>query len=366
VNLVSSARTYWRYAALLSRHWERSFAITAAKLVASRVRYGRGPQEFDKFRFTDKPLREWREYVRDDELFALQEGTAPMAFRRLDDDKLAFARHCGLSGLPTASIVAVLARASGGSDEVGDFRTVTSADELALVLRSEGDFDGFAKPRGAGQGYGAFGFTVRAGTVRTPEGAGTAQDLFAQCMESPFANAGCYLLQRRILPHTALTGIMPGPGLGTVRILTCRHRSGEVEIPWAVLKVPAPGADADNLRFGSLACAVEMQTGALGVAVGRTPERPVVHPVEKHPTTGVTFASVAVPHWPAAIALVTRAAKAFEMLPVLGWDVAIAPDGPLLVEANRNFAMALSEIAQGRGLARETRRLWARLAGVPA
>jgi hypothetical protein len=366
MNFVTTARTYWRYAAELGKYWERPIATTAAKLIASRVLYGRGPAEFDAFQFMDKPLRDWSGYLPDRELLRLEESTAPVRYRHLDEDKLAFARHCDESGLRTVPIVAVIARASAASDAACGVRVATSGGELAQVLRTEGDFDGFAKPRGAGQGYGAFGFTVRADSVVTRAGTGTFDDLFAQCRASMFARDGCYLLQRRIVPHAALAGVLPGPGLGTVRVLTFLRRNGEVLMPWAALKVPAPGAECDNLRFGSLLSAVVPETGELRAAVGKTSQRPIVHEVEKHPTTGVRFADVRLPHWPEVVDLVTRAARAFDKLPVLGWDVALTPDGPLLVEANWMFAIALPEIALGRGLAEEMRVLWAPPANGPA
>jgi hypothetical protein len=43
------------------------------------------------------------------------------------------------------------------------------------------------------------------------------------------------------------------------------------------------------------------------------------------------------PHWPALIDLVNAAALTLEPLRYLGWDVAIGPDGPVIVEANQNL-----------------------------
>jgi len=354
-------QTYLQYATRLSKHWERPFAATVLRLLASRLRYGRGPQAFDKFRFIDKPLREWDGYASDHELLALEQRTAPGDVRHYDEDKLAFAHHCGESGLRTVPIVAVVVRKAGARAMVGKFRTATSGEELTRLLASTGDFDGFAKPRGAGQGYGAFGFTTRSGAVTTPAGLGTADDLFEACTRSRFARDGCYLLQPRILPHPALTSVMPGPGLGTVRILTFLRPDGDVVMPWATLKVPAPGAECDNLRFGSLVSAADVDTGRLRAAVGATSRRPVVHEMETHPETGARFADVRLPYWPEVIDLVTRAARAFEMLPVLGWDVAITADGPLLMETNWMFSIALPEMVLGCGLADQMRELWAQV-----
>jgi hypothetical protein len=358
--IIESARTYYRYARLLSKHWDRSLADVAFKLAMSRLLYARGPREFDVFRFTCKPLREWKRYITRGELLALQEPVAPVAFRPLDQDKILFANRCAAAGLAAVPNLAFIAP-SGGEAAPGDTPTVRSGEEIERFLPARGDFDGFAKPRSGGEGYGVFPFARRAGRYSWPSGSGVASDLFAYCATSPFGRDG-YLLQERILPHPDLLPLMPGPALGTVRVLTFLQPDGGVEIPWAALKVPAPGAVADNWRFGGLFAGVDVPSGKLLSAVGPSPERPVTHDVERHATTGARFVGFALPHWPEVLALVERAARAFAVLPALGWDVAITPQGPLLLEANWAFAI-FAEYTLDRGCAEETRRLFGRVVG---
>jgi hypothetical protein len=358
MRIIDSGRTYVRVARDLSRHWERPLVTTAFKLVTSRLVYGRGPLEFDEFRFIDKPLRRWSEFTVRRELNALQDGVTPAEFRHLDDDKLAFTEHCEQSGLPVVPIVAVIASRSAKRTAFGKVPTARSGDELASILASIGDFDGFAKPLDAGQSYGAFGFGVRSGAVVSQEGTRTAHDFFEHCAASPFAPEG-YLFQPRVVPHPALLPFMPGPGLGTVRILTFLMGDGDVVIPWAWLKMPAPGAECDDVRFGALVAAIEVETGALRPAVGATIDRPVVHVMDTHPVSGARITDTVLPYWPETRALVSRAAKAFDMLPALGWDVAITRDGPLFIETNVMFDSF--ERASEHGHDAELRRLFAQV-----
>jgi hypothetical protein len=105
---------------------------------------------------------------------------------------------------------------------------------------------------------------------------------------------------------------------------------------------------------------VDMTSGRLGNAVGATAERPVVDVVMRHPVTGVAFDGFQLPYWAEVRDLVTRGARAFEKLPALGWDVAIAEDGPILIETNWQFGAP--DANYDRGFAVEFRRLFSEVA----
>lgn len=358
MNPLVTIRTYSSHARTLSRFWGRPFTTTLAKMVAGRLLYGRGPKEFDEYRFTTKPVGEWRQYLDERERKSLQGRAAPREFRYLEEVKLQFWKRCLETGLPTVPITAVVAP---GPDMplVEGVAVARTPAELAGIMAPLGDFDGFAKPLAGGQGYGAFTFTLRSGRVTAAEVIGSSEDLFTYCTTVPFGNNG-YLLQPRMVCHPGLKGVMPGPGLGTVRLTTFLDPQGTVTKPWAVLKIPGPGQVVCNPRLGALMLEVDLPTGRLGPAVGPTPDVPVVHVVETHPTTGLRFSEATVPLWPEIVELVTRAAHAFSELPCLGWDVAVLPDGPVLLETNWAFGIYTQQIVLNRGLRDEFRAHYAR------
>jgi hypothetical protein len=72
--------------------------------------------------------------------------------------------------------------------------------------------------------------------------------------------------------------------------------------------------------------------------------------VEKHPTSGLTFSGYQIPHWAETKALAARAHDLFPEFGVFGWDVAVTPEGPLIIECNANPFHALYQIATGRGI----------------
>jgi hypothetical protein len=105
---------------------------------------------------------------------------------------------------------------------------------------------------------------------------------------------------------------------------------------------------------------IRTDTGTFGPAVGRSPARPVVHAMDRHPYTGAQISGETMPFWEEAKALVKRAARAFAMLPALGWDVGITDQGPMLIEANVMFGVP--DLPYDRGLAKEMRELFVRIA----
>ena len=81
-----------------------------------------------------------------------------------------------------------------------------------------------------------------------------------------------------------------------------------------------------------LACRLDPQTGRV---VGYTYNNRMKR-FETHPLTGIPFMGFQVPLWDEALDMVRKAArKAYGYnCHWIGWDVAITPDGPALIEAN--------------------------------
>jgi hypothetical protein len=302
-----------------------------------------------------RPLREWSDYVGSAELLARQTALSPPAFRYLEENKVAFEEHCRRFDLRTVPIIGVVASAGSNVSAQPGAAVVRSGAELQRLFAPLGAFDGFAKPLGAGQGYGAFAFRVENHVVTSSHGTMSCDAFVHHCADSPFAGEG-YVLQPRVWPHSLLKPLMPGPALGTVRIVTFVNRAGGVTIALANIKIPSAASDSDNVREGSLMAPVDASSGRLGNAVGPTAAPPVVDVVMRHPLTNVAFDGFQLPWWAEVRDLVTRGARAFAKLPALGWDVAIAEDGPMLIEANWQFGAP--DLFRDRGLALELRRLF--------
>src|SRR5258706_15962453 len=104
---------------------------------------------------------------------------------------------------------------------------------------------------------------------------------------------------------------------------------------------------ADNFAAGGLAAPVDLAEGILGIA--RQKSRPFV-PITVHPDSGHMIEGSTVPFWQAALDLAVNAHLEFREMPSVGWDIAIAEDGPVLVEGNGVWCVDLAQIAHQRPL----------------
>src|SRR5690606_16286151 len=105
----------------------------------------------------------------------------------------------------------------------------------------------------------------------------------------------------------------------------------------------------DNFSQGGLASPVDPRTGELRKAVFKDLDATVVR-YSVHPITGTRLEGFRLPLWDQVINLVMRAHAAFLEFPSVGWDVALTPDGPVLVEGNFNWNVVLTQQASGEPL----------------
>lgn len=145
-----------------------------------------------------------------------------------------------------------------------------------------------------------------------------------------------FVVQERVRNHEALRSLSDTDYLQTVRIMTLVHRDGSVELLEALLKVIVGSNRTDNYRggaVGNLLAPIELEGGVLGPAVTSQPNgETTAH--RRHPATGHRIDGQKLPHWRRASTLARDAAAAFSQVRTVGWDVALTPDGPVLVEAN--------------------------------
>jgi hypothetical protein len=156
------------------------------------------------------------------------------------------------------------------------------------------------------------------------------------------------LIQERLRNHPALAALAPG-ALSTVRVLTLRGEDGVVRVVLAVCKIPVGSAPTDHMRLGGLAAPVDLATGRLGPAIGKS-ETAIVQPCERHPDTGAVLEGFELPHWEGVMRLAVRVHEALERIVCVGWDIAILEDGPVVIEGNDNPGHTSSQLPTGIAL----------------
>jgi len=101
------------------------------------------------------------------------------------------------------------------------------------------------------------------------------------------------------------------------------------------------GARATSVA--GILCSIEPESGRVRQAALLGGE-----PVDRHPDTGTRIIDASLPYWQESVALVLRAhAAAFARFPFLGWDIALTPNGPLLLETNSGWGALFHQMLDG-------------------
>ena len=236
--------------------------------------------------------------------------------RSILSDKAAFAELCERHQVRT---VPVLALASGG-------RIDRRADD------AEFNRDLFVKPNVGRGGKGAERWDYVGPGYRNPAGEEIGRDdLFARLAKKSLSER--VIVQPRIVNHSALERLNNG-ALSTVRILTCLDESGHPEVVGAAMRMAIDANHVvDNLHAGGIAAAVDVDFGTLGPASDLGADASFGW-VERHPGTGAQIIGTQLPMWEDVKGFAVRAHGAFGDRMVVGWDIAITPEGPMLIEGN--------------------------------
>ncbi len=149
-----------------------------------------------------------------------------------------------------------------------------------------------------------------------------------------------FMFQEVITQHKSLNEINKF-SVNTLRIVTYKNKEGKVEIFSGFIRLGRKGAIVDNAHAGGIVVSFNKETGKMrqeglqlidnGSGV-----------FSKHPDTEIIFDSFQIPCYVEVKEIVINVAKLLKF-PLLGWDVAITPDGPVIVEANHDFHLLLSD-----------------------
>ncbi len=150
-------------------------------------------------------------------------------------------------------------------------------------------------------------------------------------------------VEQYIIQHEKLSALCDR-SVNTVRVITS-STSGTPKIIFACLRIGNGNADIDNFHGGGMAVLVNRETGTLtGDAIDKA-----LHHYRVHPVSNIEFDGYTLPFWEEICNMVCEAAMIEPKIMVIGWDVAITPNGPMFVEGNRRPGFDLVQILCGKG-----------------
>lgn len=316
---------------------------------------------FDSKRYTPAEKQQFVGSVRTRKMN--MEANQAAKFAGLIDNKLyleATLRGYGFRTVHTLAVFGDPTRFGG----VSSFRVLTAIDEVRAFLREQ-DRPVFGKPLAASQSLGTIGIERLADDGDTLElSNGTTMSLETLCSQvrNNYWGSG-YTFQRKLTVHPDLVRY-PGTAVGTFRIVTVVTPEG-VRPLYSAWKIPSPTSMADNFwRSDNLIASIDLESGRIvrcqkGTGVDATE-------IEILPGTEVRIVGETVPMWSELVGLAVGVARLFTDVRVIGFDIALTPDGPTIVEGNTNPDHGLYQIATGRGFLNPEWAAWMKLAGEAA
>ncbi|MGN1382659.1 MAG: sugar-transfer associated ATP-grasp domain-containing protein [Eubacterium sp.] len=152
---------------------------------------------------------------------------------------------------------------------------------------------------------------------------------------------GDFLVQEAVKQHPAMAALNPST-VNCLRIITFLFQ-GEVHALSALVKIGSPDARVDNYKHGGLICGIDMETGktkpyALDTAYNRVTETPSGADLSE----GYT-----IPFFHEAVKAAVRSHYDTAVAKMIGWDIAIDSEGPVLIEPNFSCDYKMNQVVSG-------------------
>lgn len=137
-----------------------------------------------------------------------------------------------------------------------------------------------------------------------------------------------YICEEYIKQHPAMDALNPN-SVNTVRVLVLLE-DGEVNVIAAALRTGKRDCVVDNLKHGGIGANVNIETGMVDtIGMDYSGETYRVHP-----DTGHSFIGLQIPFWKETLSMIREVHLQCSQCPLLGWDIAVTEEGPVIVETN--------------------------------
>lgn len=148
-----------------------------------------------------------------------------------------------------------------------------------------------------------------------------------------------FVIQERLKNHPELVRLSESEVLQCARLITFIDANRKPGILYRQLKIVVGSSVIDNFEHGKTGNIVAQvsPSGFLYNIITMKSGRPGLVNVDYHPKTGINLKEYQVPMWEETCEFTKDVALKFYPIRAIGWDVAITPDGPFLIEGNSYF-----------------------------
>ncbi|WP_303317703.1 sugar-transfer associated ATP-grasp domain-containing protein [Flavivirga abyssicola] len=154
----------------------------------------------------------------------------------------------------------------------------------------------------------------------------------------------CYVHQEVIIQHPDVNKIYPS-SVNTLRIDTYIDKQQNIHVLSALMRFGIGGSFTDNASTGGLYISVNTETGKLQ-GKGRQDIIKGGKEFTKHPDSNTVLNGYKIPFVTESCNLVKLASKSLPNK-IIGWDIAITKNGPVIIEGNYGPSLHMTDVAYG-------------------
>jgi glutathione synthase/RimK-type ligase-like ATP-grasp enzyme len=286
------------------------------------------PDFYSPCRLWEKDREYWKYYYGSTydayQKYKISLEVSPPEYKIMFDDKEISQEICELKNIP-------IAKSYGVIDPKEDFRL-----KIAEIFKNGISKDIIIKPtRGhAGIGIKLARVIKNDIVIIEPEGNTSLLSLFNLKDRS--------ILQEVVEQTTIMASVSPF-SVNTIRTVTLLKKDGNVLMVGAHMRFSMKESFIDNWSAGGLAVGVNLKNGSLvKYAFDKYGNR-----YEKHPISGIYFGNFKIPRWNSIHTFALEIQSQFPYFKMLGLDIAITQNGPVLLEINSDPDNILLEQTYG-------------------
>lgn len=150
-----------------------------------------------------------------------------------------------------------------------------------------------------------------------------------------------YIVERTLIQHEALNRVNPH-SINTLRVITFKT-GDKVVIPNCMFRMSKGTSYLDNASAGGIFVSYDIDNNRLG-DTGYQLFRNGAKSYKRHPVTNFVFKDASLPFNEEVKALVKEAARSYDQIESIGWDIAYTQDGPVILEGNDSPHIVMTQI----------------------
>ena len=136
-----------------------------------------------------------------------------------------------------------------------------------------------------------------------------------------------FLIEEVVEQHPVMNKLYPD-SVNTLRIVTC-NVNGKTTIMFRALRIGSGKHVVDNFNSGGMMSVISADGIVTKPAMNKAGNLYKVHP-----DTGTSIEGFKIPMFKEAIEFAKKASKVIPQVGLVGWDIAITPNGPVMIEGN--------------------------------